>query len=230
MSKTFTMIAAIMFLLAATVHAYRVYSGFAVVVAGHTVPVWGSWIGVAIAALFGVMFFKKNTASEPAARRAVPAPPQSKRPSARSAAPSIISPDLVVNGTLSSAGEIQIDGRIEGIVQCTTLVVGDKALIHGDVFAQHVTVRGRIEGNIRSKMVLFCATCHVEGDILHQAFAVEPGAFLDSNCRHSDNPLDGNAISNGDSADNRSIGELNGLNFDSARALSDSLRWSVPNR
>jgi cytoskeletal protein CcmA (bactofilin family) len=136
-------------------------------------------------------------ASESDAKRAVPAPPRSKRPSARSAAPSIISPDLVVNGTLSSAGEIQIDGRIEGIVQCTTLVVGDKALIHGDVFAQHVTVRGRIEGNIRSKMVLFCATCHVEGDILHQAFAVEPGAFLDGNCRHSDNPLDGNTISNG---------------------------------
>ena len=34
-----------------------------------------------------------------------------------------------------------------------------------------------------------CATSHVEGDILHEAFAVESGAFFEGNCRHSDNPL-----------------------------------------
>lgn len=60
MSKFFTTLAAIMFLLVAAVHAYRVYSGFALVVAGHTIPVWGSWIGVGIAALFGVMLFVES--------------------------------------------------------------------------------------------------------------------------------------------------------------------------
>jgi cytoskeletal protein CcmA (bactofilin family) len=29
----------------------------------------------------------------------------------------------------------------------------------------------------------------VEGDILHEAIAVETGAFFEGNCRHSDNPL-----------------------------------------
>jgi hypothetical protein len=29
----------------------------------------------------------------------------------------------------------------------------------------------------------------VEGDILHEAFAVETGAFFEGNCRHADNPL-----------------------------------------
>ena len=33
------------------------------------------------------------------------------------------------------------------------------------------------------------ATSHVEGDILHEAFAVEAGAFFEGSCRHSDNPL-----------------------------------------
>jgi len=37
--------------------------------------------------------------------------------------------------------------------------------------------------------VLLAATCHVEGNILHEAFAVEAGAFFEGNCRHSDNPL-----------------------------------------
>jgi cytoskeletal protein CcmA (bactofilin family) len=37
--------------------------------------------------------------------------------------------------------------------------------------------------------VLLASTCHVEGDILHEAFAVETGAFFEGNCRHADNPL-----------------------------------------
>jgi cytoskeletal protein CcmA (bactofilin family) len=105
------------------------------------------------------------------------------------AAPSIISADLVVNGTLTSTGDIQIDGRVEGDVHSAGLVVGDKAVIHGEVFAEDVTVRGRIEGSIRARKVLLCSTCHVEGNILHEAFAVETGAFFEGNCRHADDPL-----------------------------------------
>lgn len=109
-------------------------------------------------------------------------------------APSIIGEDLVVNGTLSSPGDIQVDGRIEGSVQCASLVVGDKAVIHGDVFAQNIAVRGRIEGNVRGNMVQLSTSCHIEGDIYQRALAVEPGAHFDGNCRHTQNPLDGDAI------------------------------------
>ncbi|HEV2682247.1 MAG TPA: polymer-forming cytoskeletal protein, partial [Rhodanobacter sp.] len=44
-------------------------------------------------------------------------------------------------------------------------------------------------GSIRARKVLLCATSHVEGNILHEAFAVETGAFFEGNCRHADNPL-----------------------------------------
>jgi len=119
---------------------------------------------------------------------AVPSPLPAKR-GPRSSAPSIISADLTVNGTLTSTGDIQIDGRVEGDVHSTGLVIGEKALIHGEVFAEDVTIRGRIEGSVRARKVLLCSTCHVEGNILHEAFAVEAGAFFEGNCRHSDNPL-----------------------------------------
>jgi cytoskeletal protein CcmA (bactofilin family) len=115
-------------------------------------------------------------------------PPPAKR-APRSSAPSIISADLTINGTLNSTGDVQIDGRVEGDVHTTGLVIGEKALIHGEVFAEDVTVRGRVQGNIRARKVLLCSTCNVEGNILHEAFAVEAGAFFQGNCRHSDNPL-----------------------------------------
>jgi cytoskeletal protein CcmA (bactofilin family) len=108
---------------------------------------------------------------------------------ARSAAPSIISSDLVVQGTLTSTGDIQIDGRVEGDVRSAGLVIGDKAFIQGEILADDVTVRGRVQGGIRARKVLLCTTSHVEGNILHEAFAVEAGAFFEGNCRHSENPL-----------------------------------------
>jgi cytoskeletal protein CcmA (bactofilin family) len=112
-------------------------------------------------------------------------------------APSIISTDMVINGSISSTGDIQIDGRVEGDVRSTGLVIGDKAEINGEVLAEDVTVRGKVTGRIRARKVLLAATSHVEGDILHEAFAVESGAFFEGNCRHSDNPLgDGQPIEN----------------------------------
>lgn len=112
----------------------------------------------------------------------------------RTAAPSIISADLIVSGTLKSTGDVQIDGRVEGDVQSATLVIGEKAFVQGDVMAEEVTVRGRIEGSIKARKVLLASTCRVNGNILHEAFAVETGAFFEGNCRHADNPLGDNFL------------------------------------
>jgi cytoskeletal protein CcmA (bactofilin family) len=135
------------------------------------------------------MFSSKKESASAAAAAAAAAPAQTLKRANRSSAPSIISSDLVVNGTLTSAGDIQIDGRVEGDVRSAGLVVGDKAFIHGEVIAEDVTIRGRVQGSIRARKVLLCATSHVEGNILHEAFAVETGAFFEGNCRHADNPL-----------------------------------------
>jgi len=129
------------------------------------------------------MFYK---AKDPVAP--MPSETAAKRPS-RATAPSIISADLIVTGTLVSNGDIQIDGIVEGDVRSVGLVIGEKAEIHGEILAEDVTVRGRVIGRIRARKVQLSATSHVEGDILHEAFAVEAGAFFEGNCRHSDNPL-----------------------------------------
>ncbi|MEI7790353.1 MAG: polymer-forming cytoskeletal protein [Alphaproteobacteria bacterium] len=130
----------------------------------------------------------KDTAAVP--QPVAPQAPSTGPKRARAlSAPSIISADMVINGTLNSTGDIQIDGRIEGDVRSVGLVIGEKAEIHGEVYAEDLTVRGKVVGRIRARKVLLAATSHVEGDILHEAFAVESGAFFEGNCRHSDNPL-----------------------------------------
>lgn len=135
------------------------------------------------------MFSSKSKDSIPAPQPMAAIPVSAPKRPRQLSAPSIISADMVINGTLVSAGDIQIDGRVEGDVRSVGLVIGDKAEIHGEIYAEDVTVRGKVMGRIRARKVLLAATSHVEGDILHEAFAVESGAFFEGNCRHSDNPL-----------------------------------------
>jgi len=114
---------------------------------------------------------------------------QPKQQRSGRAAPSILSADVVVVGNLTSGGDIQIDGTIEGDVRSISLTIGDKATINGEIVADDVVVRGRVIGSIHARRVQLCSNCHVEGNILHEALAVETGAYFEGNCRHSADPL-----------------------------------------
>jgi cytoskeletal protein CcmA (bactofilin family) len=133
------------------------------------------------------MFSKPKDSAAPISAAAAPA--AAPKRSTRGTVPSIISADLIVTGTLVSNGDIQIDGVVEGDVRSAGLVIGEKAEIRGEILAEDITVRGRVIGRIRARKVQLAATSHVEGDILHEAFAVEAGAFFEGSCRHSSNPL-----------------------------------------
>ena len=131
----------------------------------------------------------KDTSPAPAPITAAAISPAGARKAVRGSAPSILAADAVITGTLTCDGDMQIDGRVEGDVRSVSLVIGEKAEIHGEIHAEELIIRGRVIGRIRARKVQLCTTSHVEGDILHEAFAVESGAFFEGNCRHSDNPL-----------------------------------------
>lgn len=103
--------------------------------------------------------------------------------------PSLLSADLEVIGTVKSDGEIQLDGEVDGNIECKSLVIGSTAVIRGNVLADNVVVRGRVTGHIRALNVSLPETAHVEGDITHQTLEVESGAFINGSCWHSDDPL-----------------------------------------
>jgi cytoskeletal protein CcmA (bactofilin family) len=103
--------------------------------------------------------------------------------------PSIIGEDLSIIGNVTSKGEIQVDGEIEGDVHCGSLLLGDKSQITGCVVAEDVVVRGRVVGSIRGLRVTLQAQSHVEGDIIHQSLAIEQGAYFEGKSRRADNPL-----------------------------------------
>lgn len=103
--------------------------------------------------------------------------------------PSIIGPDLTIQGNLVSKSEVQVDGEVQGDLHGTHVVVGEKARITGNIFAEEVIVRGHVEGSIRGMKVMLQSSSHIEGDVHHQSLAIEQGAYFEGKSRRSDNPL-----------------------------------------
>jgi cytoskeletal protein CcmA (bactofilin family) len=104
----------------------------------------------------------------------------------KSGIPSIISADMKIVGSVESAGDIQIDGAIDGDVSSRTLTVSDTATVRGSIAADTVRVSGTVKGGINAKSVTLTRSAKVEGDIVHQALAIESGASFEGQCKRMD--------------------------------------------
>jgi cytoskeletal protein CcmA (bactofilin family) len=106
------------------------------------------------------------SATEPAARnRARPA--------------SLLAQNLVVEGSIQSDSEVQIDGLVRGDVRVERLTIGETGRIEGQVAAETAEVRGRVVGAIIAKQVRLFSSASVEGDITAEQLAIEPGASFE---------------------------------------------------
>jgi cytoskeletal protein CcmA (bactofilin family) len=103
---------------------------------------------------------------------------------------SVIGSDLSINGNLQSAGEVQIEGNIEGNLTASRIVVGQNAKINGNLIADDVVVQGTVNGSIRGNRVTLQSSSKVDGDIVHQSLAIEQGAFFEGKSRRAENPTE----------------------------------------
>lgn len=95
------------------------------------------------------------------------------------AAPSIISVNLHIIGNLSTDGEMQVDGSIEGDVTSQALTVGEKASISGEIVSDDVEIHGSVSGKIRARKIKLAKTAKVIGDIWHEVLSIESGAYIE---------------------------------------------------
>ena len=115
---------------------------------------------------------KKEPGNKPAAQ-------VSRKPGA----PTIIGADISIVGDLNSEGEVQIDGFIDGDIRTKTLLIGESAVIKGEVVGDTVRVYGKVNGQIKARAVTLAKSAHVVGNILHENLSIEEGAFLEGHCK-----------------------------------------------
>ena len=108
----------------------------------------------------------------------------SPKADARKQVPSIISASLRIVGNLVSAGDVQIDGIVDGDVKSRVLTISHGAAVNGAIEADNVYIQGEVNGQITAENVVLGASARVVGDVVHSNLVIESGAFLEGHCRH----------------------------------------------
>jgi cytoskeletal protein CcmA (bactofilin family) len=96
-----------------------------------------------------------------------------------------ISAGTVIKGEILSPTDIRIDGSFEGRVQSKgRVVVGESAIIKGDIVCENIDLWGKVEGNLFVKDTLSLKDgCVVSGNLHVRRLSVELGATFNGNCK-----------------------------------------------
>ncbi len=136
--------------------------------------------------------FSKNqpspTATPPKPTEAGKKPGMASRTKAPSSTPSILSRDLVVTGEISTDGDVQIEGRLEGNIKATTLTIGEQGAVNGKIIAGTVLIRGKVTGKIDANTIEMTETANVMADLVQDHLTIANGAFFDGKCSRKTKP------------------------------------------
>jgi cytoskeletal protein CcmA (bactofilin family) len=108
-----------------------------------------------------------------------PITPDSSHASSNNAK-NFLSADVEIKGNIKYSGEMIFDGRLEGDVQTDgALQVGENAHVTGNINAQTVLARGKINGNINAKdKVEIKSRSELFGDIRAAKLIIEEGVVF----------------------------------------------------
>ena len=110
------------------------------------------------------------------------------------AAASVVAAGAVVSGSMSSPGDIQVEGLVIGDVRCDTLTVGKGGEVKGNVISETATIRGKVAGDVRARMIQLATSGSIEGDLTHAVLIIEEGGQFEGRSKRSADPLAGPAI------------------------------------
>ncbi len=89
----------------------------------------------------------------------------------------VLNSDVEIKGNLRFSGELTFEGKLEGETHSDgTLLLGDTAVVNGNITASSVVVRGKVNGNIVAKDKIDIKTkTELFGDVRAAKLVVEEG-------------------------------------------------------
>ena len=96
----------------------------------------------------------------------------------------LIAENTAVQGNIRFAGELVVDGRVEGDVygegDQATLTISESGTVVGQIEASTVVVNGRVEGDVRCLGKLELAErAHLTGNVTYRVIEMRLGAVLE---------------------------------------------------
>jgi cytoskeletal protein CcmA (bactofilin family) len=89
----------------------------------------------------------------------------------------VLNSDVEIKGNLKFAGELTFEGKLEGEINSEgTLLLGDSAVVNGNINVGSVVVRGKVTGNVAAKdKIDIKAKSELFGDIRASKLVIEEG-------------------------------------------------------
>jgi len=98
--------------------------------------------------------------------------------------PTFLARGFEFKGSLSFEGTVRIDGTVEGEIRSSgTVILGEHAVIEGDVNAGTVVCGGRVRGNVMAtERVQLLPSAVVHGDVIAPLVQIEEGVRFHGSC------------------------------------------------
>ena len=96
-----------------------------------------------------------------------------------------ISRGTVLEGKITTKGDIRVEGKVIGTITCDAkLVIGEHGSVEGYVDARNAYIAGSVKGEVVVRELLqLQEKGRIEGDIFTQKLSVQVGATFTGNCR-----------------------------------------------
>jgi len=107
----------------------------------------------------------------------------------------LIDQGTVMNGDLSFKGTFRIEGTFKGTIQSDSLlIIGERGKVEADIKVNQVVINGEVRGAVHGfEKIEIHNKGRVFGTIITPKLVIEEGAFLEANCRTTENEAPGEA-------------------------------------
>ncbi len=97
----------------------------------------------------------------------------------------MLGPQAVLEGSLVFEGSLFMNGHVKGAIESRTgsIVIGEDAVIHADIFVRTATVNGEIKGTVRAtERIELHPPARVYGDLTAPVVIIHEGVIFEGNC------------------------------------------------
>jgi cytoskeletal protein CcmA (bactofilin family) len=100
----------------------------------------------------------------------------------------LIGAGTTIDGHIQASGILRVEGRIRGeITSEGDVIVGEKGDIRANIKARHVSIAGKVQGNIAaSGRMHLMISGQLTGDVEAATVVIEEGAHFKGACKMSD--------------------------------------------
>lgn len=97
---------------------------------------------------------------------------------------SMIGSDVTVTGNIEATDDLVIEGRVNGDVKCSTLIIGESGHVVGNVNTDRLRLSGQIEGTVTTGDLAVESGARISGEIAYSRMRVASGGVIEGQITH----------------------------------------------